>query len=90
MNNLILPLKMGYNIRVSDKLSLIPSVGVYASYGFGAGNCSLDVIHQEGDNITTEPAKWKPLDGFPIKPGSPIIVLIFRLSAVGIMGALLE
>ena len=31
MNNLILPLKMGYNIRVSDKLSLIPSVGVYAS-----------------------------------------------------------
>lgn len=53
MNNLILPLKMGYNIRVSDKLSLIPSVGVYASYGFGAGNCSLDVIHQEGDNIGT-------------------------------------
>ena len=38
MNNLILPLKMGYNIRVSDKLSLIPSVGVYASYGFGVGN----------------------------------------------------
>lgn len=71
MNNLILPLKMGYNIRVSDKLSLIPSVGVYASYGFGAGNCSLDVIHQEGDNITTEPAKWKPLDGFSYKAGEP-------------------
>lgn len=71
MNNLILPLKMGYNIRVSDKLSLIPSVGVYASYGFGAENCSLDVIHQEGDNITTEPAKWKPLDGFSYKAGEP-------------------
>lgn len=53
------------------KLSLIPSVGVYASYGFGAGNCSLDVIHQEGDNITTEPAKWKPLDGFSYKAGEP-------------------
>ena len=85
MNNLILPLKMGYNIRVSDKLSLIPSVGVYASYGFGAGNCSLDVIHQLPSLQNGSP--WMV---FPIKPGSPIIVVIFRLSAVGIMGALLE
>ena len=26
---------------------------------------------KRGDNITTEPAKWKPLDGFSYKAGEP-------------------
>lgn len=45
MNNLILLLKMGYNIWVLDKFSFILLVGVYVFYGFGVGNCFLDVIY---------------------------------------------
>lgn len=69
LNNLVLPLKLGYNIRLSDKISLIPSVGVYASYGFSAGNCSLDVVQQEDDKISTESTTWKPMDGFSYQVG---------------------
>lgn len=69
INNLMLPLKVGYDIRFSDKFSLLPSVGAYVSYGFSAGNCSLDVIRQEGDNITTEPATWKPMNGYFYQTG---------------------
>lgn len=69
MNNILLPLKMGYNVRLSDKFSLIPSIGVYASYGFSAGSCSLDVIHQKGDQMSTESTTWKPFDGHSYKVG---------------------
>lgn len=69
MNSLVLPLKVGYNIRLSDNFSLIPSVGLYASYGFSAGSCSLDIVHQKGDEMSTESTTWKPFDGYSYKVG---------------------
>lgn len=66
MNNIVLPLKVGYAFHLADKVSLIPSVGAYASYGFSAGSCSLDVIYplEESDGVRTESTTWKPQDGF--------------------------
>ncbi|WP_032594838.1 porin family protein, partial [Bacteroides fragilis] len=34
MNYLELPLKLGYKFQLGDKLDLIPSIGIYGSYGF--------------------------------------------------------
>lgn len=65
MNNLILPVKIGYDIRVTDKFSLLPSIGVYGAYGFSAGNCSLDVIYpSDNEQMKTETVNWKPTDGY--------------------------
>ena len=43
LNHIVIPLKVGYNIQVSRKLSLIPSIGIYGSYNFSAGKCPLDI-----------------------------------------------
>ena len=69
MNNLVLPLKVGYDIRLSDNFRLIPSIGAYVSYGFSAGSCSLDIIHQEGNDMNTESVTWKPMNGFFYQAG---------------------
>lgn len=69
VNNLMLPLKIGYDFRLSDHFRLIPSVGAYVSYGFSAGDCSLDIIRQKGDEIHTESVTWKPMDGFYYQAG---------------------
>lgn len=66
MNNIVLPLKVGYAFHLADKVSLIPSVGVYVSYGFSAGSCSLDVIYplEESDGVRTESTTWKTTGWF--------------------------
>lgn len=56
INYLQIPLKLGYNFQIGQKLQLIPSIGLYAAYGFGAGDCDLTIK----DTGTTQ---WKPLDG---------------------------
>lgn len=69
INNLYLPLKIGYHIHVSDRFSLMPSLGLYASYGFNAGSCSLDMTHPAGYNEETVTGSWKPMNGYsyPLK-----------------------
>ena len=64
MNYLELPIKLGYKFRLGDKLDLIPSIGVYGSYGFNAGNCSLDVYHSNEVYGAYVPTQWKPFDGY--------------------------
>ncbi|MCS2655324.1 porin family protein [Bacteroides fragilis] len=64
MNYLELPLKLGYKFQLGDKLDLIPSIGIYGSYGFNAGNCSLDVYHSYENYGAYVPAQWKPFDGY--------------------------
>lgn len=60
VNYLQVPLKLGYQLRFHDRFSLIPSVGLYAAYGFGAGKCALDVQSDEGKTTAMD---WKPLSG---------------------------
>lgn len=66
MNYIELPLKIGYSFRVGDKLTLIPSVGVYGAYGFGAGSCALNVFryNQSANTGQFVSAEWKPFDGY--------------------------
>ena len=66
VNNLIVPLKLGYQFNLSDKFSLIPSVGAYASYGFNAGKCNLQAVWQDEQGYDTykKNATWKPMDGY--------------------------
>lgn len=64
MNYLELPLKLGYKFQLGDKLDLIPSIGIYGSYGFNAGNCSLDVYHSYENYGAYVPTQWKPFDGY--------------------------
>lgn len=65
LNHLMVPLKIGYNIRLSDNLSLAPSIGVYGSYDFSAGSSSLEYLYptEDGKN-TIRHASWKPMKGF--------------------------
>ncbi len=58
INYLQIPVALGYNFRVNDNFSLIPSVGVYVAYGFGAGKCDLNL---RGNNANS--VGWKPLHG---------------------------
>ena len=60
MNYLQIPVKLGYNFHINDKLSLIPNVGLYAAYGFNAGESDLQMV---GDGKLIH-AGWKPLDGY--------------------------
>ena len=72
VNSLVVPLKVGYDFRLSDKFSLIPSVGVYASYGFNAGSCSLKTVWQdsaESEDVRLESGSWKPMDGYAYEDG---------------------
>lgn len=60
VNYLQVPLKLGYQFCLHNRFSLIPSVGLYAAYGLGAGKCALDVQPDEGE-VTA--IGWKPLSG---------------------------
>lgn len=64
MNYIELPLKIGYKIRLNDRLSLIPSIGGYASYGFNAGSCALNAFRSNGTDGVFTSVKWKPFDGY--------------------------
>lgn len=57
LNHIVIPLKVGYNIQISKKLSLIPSIGIYGSYNFSAGKCPLEI---DGKGIE----KWNPMKGY--------------------------
>lgn len=65
INNLVLPVKVGYNIHVSDNLSFIPSFGPYVSYAFSAGKC--DMIRATG-TVAPEFVKWEPMSGHYYEP----------------------
>lgn len=60
LNHLMIPLKVGYNIQLNDKFSLVPSIGVYGSYDFSAGSSTLDYFHKDGIRQDT----WKPTKGY--------------------------
>lgn len=66
VNNLVVPLKLGYQFKLSEKFCLIPSVGAYASYGFNAGKCNLQAVWQDEQGYDTykKNATWKPMDGY--------------------------
>lgn len=65
MNYLELPVKIGFNIRLNDQVSLIPSIGLYGAYGFNAGNCSLNAYKDVRDTRGTfTQVEWKPFDGY--------------------------
>lgn len=68
MNYLQIPVKLGYNFHINDKLSLIPYVGLYAAYGFNAGESDLQMVG-DGKLINTG---WKPLDGYENTSGQAI------------------
>ncbi|MBE6281315.1 MAG: porin family protein [Bacteroides sp.] len=51
-----IPLKVGYNFRLSRNFDLLPSMGLYAAYGFGAGSCDMQIKNQGK-------TQWRPLDG---------------------------
>lgn len=61
INYLQIPVALGYNFPVNKNLSLIPFVGVYVAYGFGAGKCDLDVMGDSASQVTS--ISWKPLQG---------------------------
>lgn len=62
MNHLTVPIKVGYNIHVCQNFNLIPFIGVYGSYDFSAGNCS--VIAGANELIAQKQDKWKPTNGY--------------------------
>lgn len=70
LNQFTLPLKLGYNLHIGKKLSLIPSAGLYASYNFNAGRCDIDVqqLSTEAGKGWVERQHYKPMDGgkFPV------------------------
>lgn len=57
MNHLNIPIKVGYNIRISKNFSLIPYIGIYGSINFNAGKCDVKEGHLGKTN------HWKPMDG---------------------------
>ena len=64
LNHLMIPLKVGYNIRFCKNFSLIPSVGWYGSLDFNAGESSLGLFEEGGMRF----AKWKPMSGYSYQP----------------------
>lgn len=64
MNYLELPVKIGYSFSAGHHVKLIPSVGVYAAYGFNAGECPLDVYHTYENYGAYMPDNWKPFSGY--------------------------
>lgn len=68
LNNLFVPVKIGYNIKINDKLSIIPSFGLYVNYAFDAGKSKIDIIETSGEtNYKTTSTTWKPTDGLTYK-----------------------
>ena len=68
----ILPLKIGYNFHITERFCLMPSIGLYAAYGFSAGSSSLEIVQPDGEGARTETHQWNPMKGYsyPIE-GSP-------------------
>lgn len=62
LNHIVIPLKVGYKFKISKTLSLIPSVGMYASYNFSAGDCPLDIKSPADGKKIHE--KWNPMKGY--------------------------
>lgn len=62
LNHIIIPLKVGYNIQISKKLSLIPSIGIYGSYNFSAGKCPLEITSPTDGKAIHE--RWNPMKGY--------------------------
>lgn len=62
LNHLTIPIKIGYDIHVCKYFDLIPYIGVYGSYDFGAGNC--DVTTRPNNVDAAKIDKWKPMDGY--------------------------
>lgn len=65
LNHIVIPLKVGYNIQINKKLSLIPSIGVYGSYNFSAGKCPLEIHSPTDGKMIHE--KWNPMEGYSAK-----------------------
>lgn len=63
INNLILPVRVGYHIHINKNLSFIPSIGVYGAYAFSAGSCDMTVIHPK-EGADPERVEWKPMSGY--------------------------
>ena len=64
LNHIVIPLKVGYNIQISKKLSLIPSIGVYGSYNFSAGKCPLDINSTSDGKENIKHVSWNPMKGY--------------------------
>lgn len=73
INHLTVPLKVGYNLRINENFSLIPSVGIYGSYDFSAGKSSLDTQYPSDNGPVMRQDKWNPMKGYAyeIPSGSP-------------------
>lgn len=91
LNHLIIPLKVGYNVRFCEDFQLIPSVGWYGSIDFNAGKSSLAFFKEGGGwGYTT----WKPMDGYtyvpPVSESQSYTATLspFRHWTYGVMGGL--
>lgn len=71
VNNLVLPVKMGYTIKINENLSLIPSIGPYVSYAFSAGECDMVIGYPTNDSFNPKQVKWKPMSGYSYIPDYP-------------------
>ena len=65
MNYLQIPVKLGYNFHINDKLSLIPNVGLYAAYGFNAGENDLQMVG--GIKLIHRLENWITMGILPIR-----------------------
>lgn len=63
INYLQLPLKLGYNFHINENFSVIPYVGVYVAYGFGAGSNDICIKGKTDAKPSDYPGSWKPLQG---------------------------
>lgn len=63
INYLQVPLRLGYNFHISENFSLIPSVGIYAAYGLGAGSNDICIKGKTDAKPSDYPSSWKPLQG---------------------------
>ena len=84
INNLILPLKIGYNFHITERFCLMPSIGLYAAYGFSAGNSSLEIVQPDGEGARTETHQWNPIRT-PSKEARTMHMPFSLLSATGNM-----
>lgn len=67
VNHLNIPIKVGFNIRISKNFSLIPYIGAYGSINFNAGDCDVK------NPYTGKTEHWKPMDGYSylVPPAEP-------------------
>lgn len=64
LNRVVIPLKVGYHFRINEKVSLIPSIGIYGSYNFSAGKCALNINSPIDGKENIEQVKWNPMEGY--------------------------